>query len=172
MLTIVGSRDQFRTPRNFVPKGHFLVGDVPQPDFSIERAGDEKLVILGVESKGGDAVDVLENTEAVFSGDVPEADSLVHRACEYEVVLGPGDVQQIGRVTGVGDKRTVHEDVPHGVWALEVFFPCSILKQLLIGDNLVLLLVFPPHIVEELKLVSQNPNAQEPILTCCCQQPT
>ena len=92
MLTIVGSRDQFCTTRNFVPEGHFLVGDVPQPDFSIERAGDEKLVVLGVESKGGDAVDVLENTETVFSGDVPEADSLVHRAGEYEVVLGPGDV--------------------------------------------------------------------------------
>ena len=67
MLTIVGSRDQFCTPRNFVPEGHFLVGDVPQPDFSIKRARDEKLVILGVESKGGDAVDVLENTETVFN---------------------------------------------------------------------------------------------------------
>ena len=95
ILTIVGSRDQFRTPRNFVPEGHFLVGDVPQSDFPIERAGDEKLVILGIESKSGDAVDVLENTETIFSGDVPEADSLVHRAGEDEVVLGPGDVEQV-----------------------------------------------------------------------------
>ena len=99
MLTIVGSRDQFRTPRNFVPEGHFLVGDVPQPDFSIERAGDEKLVVLGVESKGGDAVDVLENTETVFSGDVPEADGLVHGGGQQEVVLRPAQVQHVRRVT-------------------------------------------------------------------------
>ena len=64
-----------------------------------------------MEGNGGDKVNVLEDAEALLAGDVPEADRLVHGGGEDEEVLGPGDVQQVAGVPGVGHKRPVHEDV-------------------------------------------------------------
>ena len=78
VLAVVCGSYQLCASRNFVPQSHFLVWDVPQPYFPIKGSGNEKLIILWVESQGGDAVDVLENAETVFSGNVPQPDCLVH----------------------------------------------------------------------------------------------
>ena len=52
-----------------------------------------------MECDGSDEVDVLEAAEALPAGDVPEADGLVHRGGQQEVVLRPAQVQHVGRVT-------------------------------------------------------------------------
>ena len=72
-------------------------------------------------------------------------------------------------MAGVRDKGSIHEDVSHRVRAGKVLLPSGILHQLLISDDFVLLLVFAPHVVEECKLISQNPDSKEAVLACCCQ---
>ena len=71
-------------------------------------------------------------------------------------------------MTRISDERAVHEDVSNGVGAGKVLFPGGVLQQLFLRDNLMFLLVFPSHIVEERELLSQNPNPKKAILPRRC----
>lgn len=86
-------------------KSYLFIGNVPEPELAVEAAGEEVPVVLGVEDDRGDEVDVLEAAEALAARDVPQADRLVHGAGEDEVVLGPGDVEQVGGVSRVDAER-------------------------------------------------------------------
>ena len=74
-------------------KIYLFVRNIPQPDFSIERARYKKLVIFWMEDNSSYEVDVLKYTETFLSTDVPQSHSLVHAAGQDEEVLGPGHVQ-------------------------------------------------------------------------------
>ena len=64
-----------------------------------------------MEDNGGDKVNVLKYTQTFLPADVPQSHGLVHAAGQDEEVLGPGDIQQVAGVPGVGDKWPVHEYV-------------------------------------------------------------
>ena len=65
------------------------------------------MVIFRVEDNRSDEVNMLKDTEALLATDVPQSDGLVHAAGEDEVVLGPGDVQQVGGVARVRHEGAV-----------------------------------------------------------------
>ena len=90
---------------------YLLVRNVPKSDLPIERTGDEKLIVLWVEDNGSDKVNVLKYTETLLPADVPQSHGLVHAAGQDEEVLGPGHVQQVAGVAGVGHERPFHEDM-------------------------------------------------------------
>ena len=64
-----------------------------------------------MEDNGSHEVNVLKYAETFLSADVPQSDSLVHAAGQDEEVLGPGHVQEVAGVAGVGHEGSLHEDV-------------------------------------------------------------
>ena len=53
------------------------------------------LIAAWMERDGGDEVNVLKAAEALPAGYVPQANRLVHRGGEQEVVLRPAKVQHV-----------------------------------------------------------------------------
>ena len=100
-LTEVGCCDEFCLTIQFIPQGHFLIGNVPQSQFTIEGPAQKIAVVLitneinqfqnhrrrnpleiqypGMKSNGRDEINVLEAAETFFAGDVPQTNRLVHR---------------------------------------------------------------------------------------------
>ena len=125
-----------------------------------------------MEDNGGDKVNVLKYTQTFLPADVPQSHGLVHAAGQDEEVLGPGHVQEVARVAGVGHEGPLHEDVSGTLRVRQIVLDGVVLVSQLSRDwkSLCLHLVSSPHVVEVLIFVAQDPDTEDAVLTSRGQQ--
>ncbi len=71
ILDEVGRGDELGGPVDLVPQGDLLVRDIPQPQFAVEAAREEELIVARMEADCCYEVDVLENAKTFATRDVP-----------------------------------------------------------------------------------------------------
>lgn len=80
ILTEIGGRNQFRLAIDLIPKGHLLIGYIPQTQLAIETAAQEVSIVAWMKSNCSDEINVLEATKTFLSRDMPQAHRLIHAA--------------------------------------------------------------------------------------------
>lgn len=67
--------------------GKITIFSPPQDHPSLDASKVVRRAHLGVEGNGCDKVNVLEATEALFAGDVPQTDGFIHGGGKNEEIL-------------------------------------------------------------------------------------
>mmetsp|Transcript_15091 Transcript_15091/g.54378 ORF Transcript_15091/g.54378 Transcript_15091/m.54378 type:complete len:388 (-) Transcript_15091:355-1518(-) len=87
-----------------------MIRDVPKPQLTVQRAGEEVLVVDRVKVDRGDEVLMREYPQTLIHRHVPQPHGLVHGRRQQPVRVRPAQVQDVARVPGVLAQRLRLED--------------------------------------------------------------